>query len=480
METWVEEWLKEQRKEGKKRIEIKQSNNAYYVYESTTVWDKVVKRRRKHSSYVGKLDREKGVIKSSRAIVSRIFPRNVWQYGNALLLNRALEPISLLLKESFGDVWEELYAMAMVRVFGYVPLKRIRSKWNKLFNAMRIDPVLDPTHLSDILRIAGTDRNAQRKLFAALMGKEHFAYDLTTVTTRSTLMNIADIGYNRYGEYLPQVNVILLTSVEDNLPSMIRVVPGSIKDVSTLKTSLADVDMAKLTLVMDRGFFSEDNIDEMIHNNVNFIVPARRNSKLYDVAKRKLTGHFFYRNRLIKYRKTVLAKKVLYLFEDTKMREEEEKTIYKLTDNGKRSKDEFAEAIKKAGRILLVSNKNTSEKTIFESWKQREGVEQNFDTFKTTLHSDILYLQDDESVFGHIFVAFLSLYGYCALQNMLRAAYLLDKVSPLDLLEEFSSVYAIGDGERIIVTEVPKKVREFDSALKTNLFPKCRVTEHMP
>lgn len=474
METWVEEWLKEQRKEGKKRIEIKQSNNAYYVYDSTTIWDKTAKKRRKHSTYVGKLDRERGVIKSSHTVVSRIFPRNVWRYGDSLLLNKALEPISLLLEESFGDVWEELYAMALVRILGYTPLKRIRSRWNKLFNVMKIEPMLEPTHLSDILRIAGTDRNAQRKLFSALMGKEHFAYDLTTVTTRSTVMNIADIGYNRYSEYLLQLNVILLTSVDDNLPAMIRVVPGSIRDVSTLKMSLEDVDMARLTLVMDRGFFSEDNMEELIDNKVNFIVPARRNSKLYDAAKRKLIGHFFYRNRLIKYRKTIFGKKVLYLFEDTKMREEEEKTLYKLVDNRTRSKEDFEEAIKKAGRILLVSNKNTNEKKIFGSWKQREGVEQNFDTFKTTLQSDILYLQDDEAVFGHIFVAFLSLYGYCAMQNMLRAADLLDKVSPLDLLEEFSSVYAIGDGEKVIITEVPKKVREFDSMLKTNLFPKTQ------
>ncbi len=474
METWVEEWLKKQRQEGKKRLEVKQSNNAYYVYESTTVWDKVAKKRRKRSIYVGKLDRKERIIKSSRTVLSRVFPRNVWRYGDALLLNKALEQIFPLLEESFGDVWEELYAMALVRILGYTPLKRIRSRWDKIFNVKKIKPLLEPSHLSDILRIAGMDRAAQRKLFSALMGREHVAYDLTTVTTRSTMMNIARIGYNRYGEYLPQVNVILLVSVDDNLPSMIRVVPGNIKDVSTLKTSLSEFDMAKLTLVMDRGFFSEDNMDELIENKVNFILPARRNSKLYSIAKRKLTGHFFYRNRLIKYRKTAAGQKTLYLFEDTKMREEEERTIYKLADNRKKSKVEFAEAIGKAGRILLVSNKNTGEKKIFESWKQREGVEQNFDTFKTTLQSDIMYLQDDESVFGYIFVAFLSLYGYCTLQNMLRAANILNKVSPLDLLEEFSSVYAIGDGERVIITEAPKKVREYDDLLKTNLFPKNR------
>jgi len=33
-----------------------------------------------------------------------------------------------------------------------------------------------------------------------------------------------------------------------------------------------------------------------------------------------------------------------------------------------------------------------------------------------------LYLQDDESVFGHVFIFFLSLYAYCKLENMLKKA----------------------------------------------------------
>jgi transposase len=37
-------------------------------------------------------------------------------------------------------------------------------------------------------------------------------------------------------------------------------------------------------------------------------------------------------------------------------------------------------------------------------------VEKMFDTYKTVLNADKLYLQDDESVFGHVFIAFLSLY----------------------------------------------------------------------
>jgi hypothetical protein len=89
------------------------------------------------------------------------------------------------------------------------------------------------------------------------------------------------------------------------------------------------------------------------------------------------------------------------------------------------------------------------------------------------LKADILYLRDDYSVFGHIFVAFLSLYGYCKIENMLRERSLLDKISPMDVLKRFSTVYIIVK-DRKIITEVSKKVRELDEKLGTNIFHKNR------
>jgi hypothetical protein len=472
MEGWVGEWLGEQRRRGERCIEVKPRNGAYYVYRSTTFWDKESHKRRKRSSYLGKLDRERGLVKSRRPVKSLIRPRNVFRYGDALLLNRALESLAPLLKNAFGAIWEEIYAMALVRITGYVPLKRVKARWEKLYNPLGIAPQLEAKYLSDVLRYAGTDREAQDKVFKALMGGSNYAYDLSFVFTRSAI-NIAGLGHNKWNEYIPQVNIILLSSVDGRLPTMVRAVPGSIRDVSTLKASIADLNLSGITLILDTGLFSEGNIEAMFKSNLSFILPVRRNSKLYARAGRRCDGHFFYRQRLIKYRKTPIAgKRFLYLFEDERLKEEEETTLYRLLDEEKIDRDELGDGIKKAGRILMVSSIDTDEKKIFGMYKERDAVEQHFDSFKNTLRSDILYLQDSESVFGHMFVSFLSLYGYCVLQNILRSAGILDKVSPLDLFEEFSSVYAITDGERTIVTEVPKKVRELDEKLGTNLFPK--------
>ncbi|MDG7011329.1 MAG: hypothetical protein JRN57_04330, partial [Nitrososphaerota archaeon] len=169
MERWVEEWLKRQRAKGEKCIEIKPRDSGYYVYRSTTVWDREGRRRKKHSSYLGSLDRERGLVRSSRPVKSLIMPRNVFRYGDALLLNRALDALAPLLRSAFPGIWEEIYAMALVRVMGYVPLKRVKSRWEKLYNPLGTTPQLDAKHLSEVLKYAGTDREAQDRVFRTLM-----------------------------------------------------------------------------------------------------------------------------------------------------------------------------------------------------------------------------------------------------------------------------------------------------------------------
>ena len=82
-----------------------------------------------------------------------------------------------------------------------------------------------------------------------------------------------------------------------------------------------------------------------------------------------------------------------------------------------------------------------------------------------------MYLHDDESVYGHIFVAFLSLYAYCKILKALKKAEINDKFSPNDILLKFSKVKNVDFIEKNIITEVPKKVRELDKALRFNIFP---------
>ena len=151
MEEWVREWIEEQKRRGTKCMEVKKIGNNYYVYRSTTYWDKKEKKRKKRSEYVGKLTPEGLVEKKEKRVT-------VKQYGNALLLHHAMKELIPLLK--VFDSWKEIYALAFIRAMGYTPLKRAKAVWEKLY--LDLDPNLNPKKLSKVLREIGLNGEAQK------------------------------------------------------------------------------------------------------------------------------------------------------------------------------------------------------------------------------------------------------------------------------------------------------------------------------
>jgi len=47
------------------------------------------------------------------------------------------------LMATFPDHWKELYAMSIVRVNGYTPLKRIKDSWEDLYDPEGLKPKLE-------------------------------------------------------------------------------------------------------------------------------------------------------------------------------------------------------------------------------------------------------------------------------------------------------------------------------------------------
>ena len=208
-----------------------------------------------------------------------------------MLLNIAMKDLIPLLKENF-EYWEDIYALALVRIYGYVPLKRARLRWEKLYNHFKINPNLEPEHLSEVLRMIGSDKISQNNIFRSLLASsKNFAYDISAIVTRSSI-NISDIGYNKEMTYIPQIELILISSTDSKLPALVRIVPGSIWDAETLRTSIEDIGIEKITFILDRGIFSEDSVKELYRRNISFVIPTGRNSFLYDKIKKQLMNIF--------------------------------------------------------------------------------------------------------------------------------------------------------------------------------------------
>ena len=107
-------------------------------------------------------------------------------------------------------------------------------------------------------------------------------------------------------------------------------------------------------------------------------------------------------------------------------------------------------------------------------FKRRDKVEKRFKNFKSTIDADVCYLQDNMSVSGHVFVSFLSLYMLAHLEDRLRKAGMLSKLSVYDVLHEYSKAYAVRMDDGMVDYEVPKKLQDLDAKLGFGIFPILR------
>ncbi len=467
MEQWILEILRNEKEQRKLPLEVKKLNNNYYLYHSTTRWDKKEKKLKKVSNYIGRIT-PNGVIEKKKSNDSR----SIFEYGNSELLHLLAKDIIEPLKKAYYNRWQEIIACSIVKTIQPLPLRLIKSRWEKLHLSQQIDASLSRNTLSDVLRDVGKDYASQKKFFDELMvGNKTLIFDLSSIFSYSENLHYAEKGHNADHLYLKQINFMLFFSMDTQLPVLLKPLPGSVRDIKALRAVIDEVNAKDSTLVIDRGFASYVIPDLLTEFDFNFILPLRRNFIDIDYDW-KLDYSFSYRKRGIKWGRKRIGTNFLYMFEDVKLRSEEETTFIHLMDEKKRNIEEYREEAKKFGKIAILSNRDEVGEAIYLMWKDRENIEVAFDALKNELENDKTYLDNDDAVRGYFFISFISLYLYYKVLNLLRKAKLVEKVSVNEVLLELSKVYEIHLGEKRKLSEIPNQVIELAESLGLDIFPK--------
>lgn len=466
MEKWILGILNKERKKRIGPLEVKTLNGNPYLYSSTTRWDKSEKKVKKVTKYIGRIMKE-GVVERD----TNVTKRSVYEYGNSRLLQQMSQDIHGSLEAAFPLRWKELLATAIVKTIRPLPLRLIKSAWEKLFISQEINAALSPNTLSDTLHEVGASYTSQKEFFDSIMSNSRMlAFDLSSIFSESKNLGFAERGHNPDHAFLNQVNFMMFFSIDKQLPAMIRPLHGSVRDIKAIKDILQDVNVKKATVVLDRGFASYGLPSLFALKDLNFILPLRRNFSTirYDEPMKK---SFTYRERGIKWTKWQEGKHSMYLFEDVKMRAEEDTTFIRLMEQKKKTKQDYMIASKRFGKIAILSNLDVSGENVYEMFKSREDIETCFDALKNELENDKTYLRDDDAVRGYFFVSFISLYLHYKVLNLLRKNKLNDKVSVNEALMELSKIYAIKDGKKQLLSAIPKKVEALAKVLGVNINP---------
>ena len=347
--------------------------------------------------------------------------------------------------------------------------------------------------------------------------KEYWAYDSTSISSRSETLKQVKYGKNKDDEHLPQINLALVFGEESRLPFYYRKIAGNVPDVKTIRELLRELDVLgyeKIKLVMDRGYYSEDNINALYKNHLKFLCGTSSALKFAKSFIREIGAkkdHYEYYNsnlELYVFTKTIAwnyeqerpykrdvvrEERRMYLhlyfnpekYSDdgkifnlkmTTLREElltghrvpeHEKDYKKYFDINEIPKRGISLTVKqdavdatheRYGFFVLISNEVKDPVAALSLYRMRDVVEKAFWNVKERLNLRRTMTSSESSLEGKLFVEFVALIYLSYIQKKMDDKGLFGKYTMHELLDELDVIECFMEpGKAPIQGEVLKK-----------------------
>jgi transposase len=215
-------------------------------------------------------------------------PRNVIEHkqvGATYLLEQISYKIGIYddLKEIFPTSYLQILSLAFYSILESNSGFYRFNNWAKLYyhptkqniDSQRISELV--SNISENQKLSYFKNQIKRRL-----EDEYLAYDTTSISSYSKQIKQTKFGHNKECKKLPQINLALIIGEKTSIPVYYRILPGNITDVSTINKLINDIkylNIDNVILVMDRGFFSKQNIIDLNDNGYKFVIGAIKHHK---------------------------------------------------------------------------------------------------------------------------------------------------------------------------------------------------------
>lgn len=519
-------------------------NGITYVYESSGYWDKEKKQARNHRTCIGKLDPVTGEIIPSKKkmaqdsslpakrgpVPSLEYKRSF--YGATFLFDAIGDKLGITddLKRCFPESYKQILSIAYYLILeDRNPMSRF-PKW-ALTHTHPYGKDIPSQRSSELF---GTINEDAKQSFFKLQAKrrleeEFLAYDTTSISSYSNSLKQVKYGMNKDHDPLPQINLALIFGETSRLPVYYRKLPGNIPDVKTVTNMLADIDflnLSKVKLVMDRGFYSEANINELYRKHYKFLIAAKTSLKFvkkkldevrstmvsrphysskfgvyYDSflmdwdyseskkrsgevikATRRLYLHLYYNDQKATDDKIAFNKFLDRLEEELtsgKRNPEHEKLYVKYYDIKETPvrgisltprQEAIAENEKNYGYFALVSNGLKDTLDALEIYRSKDMIEKAFGNLKERLNMRRTSVSSEENLDGKLFVQFVALIFLSYITKAMIDNDLFKKSTMQELLDELDIIERFDlPGHRHHIGEMTKKQLSLYECLGVNV-----------
>jgi len=507
-----------------------------YVYESVSYWDREKKQPRSKRTLIGRLDPATGEIlptdgrgkhraqKEADPVVRKgpvpVAKTDRLFFGATYLLDQIGEVTGLTadLKTCFPNTYKQIQSIAYYLVLeDQNPLFRFK-KWAAIHRHPYGKDI--PSQRSTEIFQSVTEEAKMH--FFRLQGKrraekEYWAYDSTSISSRSETLRQVKYGKNKDDDHLPQINLALVFGEESRLPFYYRKLAGNVPDVKTIQELLRELDVLgyeKIKLVMDRGYYSAENINALFKKHLKFLCGTssalsfakefireigskkdhyeyyNSNLELYvftktiawdyeqerpykgDVVKeeRRMYLHLYFNPDKFSddgktfNRKLDSLKNELLSGHRVPEHEKEYKKYFEIKETPKRGisltvkQDAIDAAHERYGFFVLISNEVKDPVTALSLYRMRDVVEKAFWNVKERLNLRRTMTSSESSLEGKLFVEFVALIYLSYIQKKMEEKGLFATYTLHELLDELDVIECFMEpGKAPIQGEVLKK-----------------------
>lgn len=528
---------------------IYQRNNQtgiMYAYHNEAYWDKEKKQSRSKRTLIGKVDPETGDIVPTRPYKKKNEtqstplkpgPVPITQmkrsfYGATYLFNQIGEQIGITadLKACFPHTYEQIQSLAYYLILEENNALNRFSHWQKLhwhpfgqdIASQRSSELFQSMEEEE--RMAFFKKQGKRRI-----EKEYWAFDTTSISSYSDLLKQVKKGRNKENDRLPQLNLALLFGEQSGLPFYYRKLPGNVTDVKTIKQLMREFDVLgyqKVKVLLDRGFYSRDNINTLYKHHQKFIIGVklglnyvkevleeeRENLSLWtnhepqfgtygickkiewdyeqkrpykgDILKEKRRAYLFLFYNPEKAAKdqvdmndylTSLQQDLL----ENKRKEYRQKDYEKyfdVTETPKRGRkvkpkeEAMREAAKNYGYFALLSNEVKDPFEALSLYRSKDIVEKGFGNLKDRLSFRRSEVSSELALNGKLFVEFIALIYLSHIKKKMQESALFENWTMQGLLDELDIIELLeAPGQGRVLGEITKKQKELYQKLGVDI-----------
>jgi transposase len=278
-----------------------------------------------------------------------------------------------------------------------------------------------------------------------------------------------------------EIRLIYVVDRETHSPIYYRAIPGNVVDVVTLKGTISDLKTMNVNVkysVLDTGYNSESNLEELFSLGIDFMTSLISNRGLFnellanncDIVM-KSTNRIIYNKRLLflTMNKVFLPNNrqaYAYIGVDAAKKFDEIRNIGIREDPNKPMSDEdFDMKTKMAGMFVMISSLEMKTSEVLPYYYSRQTIEQIFDTSKNYARLVPLGVLSLETFNGHLLLSFMTTIVYLKLQQIFYNS----KFNPIDFMAKLRGVSCAVYDDHLHVHEPTAKQKKILQVLEMEI-----------